>query len=86
MLLRIATAPRDGILVSNLELAPMLYIGKRSFIPVSTQCGIHLQVDPIGAAHPRQVWRIDAAFVPGDEDGLKEHLEWAPAAGWDRGG
>jgi hypothetical protein len=46
----------------------MLHIGKRSFIPVPAQCGIHLQVDPIGPAHSRQVWRIDAAFVPADED------------------
>jgi hypothetical protein len=58
----------DGILFSNLELPPMLHIGKRSFIPVPAQCGIYLQLDPIGPAHSRQVWRIDAAFVSADED------------------
>jgi hypothetical protein len=79
-------ADRDGILVSHYELTPMLHIGKRSFIPVSAQCGIHLQVDPIVAAHSRQVWRIDAAFVPTDDRARVECCAdaWFLEMSWDR--
>lgn len=46
----------------------MLTIGTRSFTPVPAQCGIHLQLDTVGPPHSRQIWRIDAGFVPADED------------------
>lgn len=46
----------------------MLHIGTRSFTPVPAQCGIHLELDMNGPPHSRQVWRIDAGFVPADED------------------
>ncbi len=90
----IATALRDGILIANLDLPPMLYIGNRSFIPVPAQCGIHLQVDPIGAVHSRQVWRIDAAFVPATtshrppnsppRSSKASKLRWKSSARWRR--
>lgn len=46
----------------------MLRIGPRVFDLVRTQSGFHVTLDPQGAPRERQQWRVEAHFVPAEDD------------------
>ena len=56
----------------------MLQIGSRSYRLVRAQSGLHVRLDPTEPGMREQEWRLDAHFVPADEDTGGE-LE----AGWE---
>jgi hypothetical protein len=62
----------------------MLRIGSRVFELVRNQSGLHATLDPHAAAHERQQWRIEAHWVPADED---PGADWTDSAGggWEYG-
>ena len=46
----------------------MLHIGSRIYQPVLTTSGFHVMLDPIERGLWNHVWRLDAHFVPAEED------------------
>ncbi|MEO6787222.1 MAG: hypothetical protein ABI318_13910 [Chthoniobacteraceae bacterium] len=57
----------------------MLQIGSRIYQPVLTPSGFHVSLDPVEQGLWRHVWRLDAHFVPADEDygsGADAHWEY----------
>ena len=58
----------------------MLRLATRTLAPVSPQCGLHVMIDPLEEGWRRHVWRIDLAFVPGEDDAGQppwtEHELW----------
>ena len=58
----------------------MLRIGPRVFELVRNQSGLHVSLDTHAAPHERQQWRIEAHWVPADED---PGADWGSSAGGD---